>query len=493
VGSSTGEQRTVDERNTALADRIGSGCFRLGVLALWAYAFSVLPFARLFSLVDAGAPNLTVAFGIGCVAIIAFPYVARVRRLSPTRLLELGIASIAIVISLLAADLAIAVRDNGTRAKAERFTAQEARDTDHTLWHGELYPRMYTPAGQSFSLYKPNVRLTGDTYGQPYVSAMLASKTLVESVLEPRRLSYFIGPEGLRELDSLAGSRIFALGDSFVFGFATDEGKVWPDLLAASLGEPVFNLGVSATGPRRQLELLKYMMRTHPDTMHVRQLLWMIFEGNDLEDSYSTAPLAERPTSRTGPFDGTVIETVLELPAQVRNQSVIGKVLRGELTLAASRRRYGQYQIDGVDLPLPVFHSQRFGYRLFVGPDTTAATQPREYVLNHPNRPRLDQTFHEMRSLSQKSGFAVTVIIAPSDARLYGAAYDGFPALSAEPYFIDYVARLAGDMGFAVVNLLPLLRPFADNELLYYRDDHHWNVRGNAIAAQLIAKALAGH
>jgi hypothetical protein len=98
-----------------------------------------------------------------------------------------------------------------------------------------------------------------------------------------------------------------------------------------------------------------------------------------------------------------------------------------------------------------------------------------------------------MNELSKKFEFQVSVIIAPSDARLYGGAFDGFPTLSPQPYFIDYVVRLAGDMGFSVVNLLPLLQPFAEQELLYYRDDHHWNVRGNRIAAQLIAATLTRH
>jgi hypothetical protein len=204
--------------------------------------------------------------------------------------------------------------------------------------------------------------------------------------------------------------------------------------------------------------------------------------------------LERAPTLRTPRlFDGTIIEPLLAIPERIRRESIVGKFVRGELMLSADLRRYGQYQVDGVDIPLPLFHSPKFGYRLFVVPDTTAVTRPREYVLNHPNRPRLDQVFREMNELSKKFEFQVSVIIAPSDARLYGGAFDGFPTLSPQPYFIDYVVRLAGDMGFSVVNLLPLLQPFAEQELLYYRDDHHWNVRGNRIAAQLIAATLTRH
>ena len=91
-----------------------------------------------------------------------------------------------------------------------------------------------------------------------------------------------------------------------------------------------------------------------------------------------------------------------------------------------------------------------------------------------------------MRALSQHFGFEVTVIVAPSDARLHGADFDEFPKLSDKPYFVDYVIDLAGRQGFKTVNLLTLLQPFARRELLYWRDDHHWNERGNAVVADLL-------
>lgn len=477
-------------RAQALGDRIGPACFRLGVTVLWAYLCSLLPFGRVFS-TGATVGSLAI-FIAGCLLILSAPRLRIVRRwLSTSRMLELGMASFALIVVALAGDLLFTIRDNWVRSRSERLIASDARLGDRTLWHGELYPRTYRPTGESFALYKPNVRLTGETYGERYVSAMLRSRTLVESVLEGRRLSYFIGPDGLRELEPLAKSRVFALGDSFVFGFATDEGKIWPDLLGASLGEPVYNLGVSATGPKSQLDLLKYMLRTHRDSMHVGHLLWMIFEGNDLENSYGeTSAVQSSAADRRTLFQGTVIEPFLSLPAHVRSSSMLGRLVRGELTLSARAARHGQYQIDGVDLPIPLFHSRQFGYRLFVPADMDAATKPREYVVNHPHRPLLDSTFREMRDISQSLAFKVTVIIAPSDARLYGPAFEGFPTLSAEPHFINHVAAVATEMGFSVVNLLPLLRPLAKDELFYYRDDHHWNERGNAVVADLIAKAI---
>ncbi len=491
MNSATDAAPSSAARVRALGDRIGPACFRLGLTALWAYLCALVPFGRVFTPRVAGAAGTAIFIG-GCLLIVLAPRLPIIRRwIPPMRMLELGIASLALILTVLAGDVLFGMRDNWARSRSDRPIASDDRLRDSTIWHGELYPRMYRPPGEGFLLYKPNVRLTGETYGERYVAAMRRSPTLVESVLERRRLSYFIGPDGLRELEALAESRVFALGDSFAFGFATDEGKIWTDLLGVSLREPVYNMGVSATGPKPQLDLLKYMLKTHRDSMHVRHLLWMIFEGNDLENSYGDGSDAESLPERPTLFAGTIIEPFLSLPARVRGSSMVGRLVRGELTLAARAGRHGQYQIDGVDLPIPLFHSTQFGYRLFVPADMEAATRPRDYVLNHPHRRLLDATFREMRDVSRRAGFTVTVIIAPSDARLYGSAFEGFPTLSPEPHFINHVAALAAEMGFSVVNLLPLLQPAAKHELLYYRDDHHWNERGNAIVADLIAKEMA--
>jgi hypothetical protein len=36
------------------------------------------------------------------------------------------------------------------------------------------------------------------------------------------------------------------------------------------------------------------------------------------------------------------------------------------------------------------------------------------------------------------------------------------------------------------------MRPYAERELLYFRDDTHWNARGNRVAAELIARHAFG-
>ena len=45
------------------------------------------------------------------------------------------------------------------------------------------------------------------------------------------------------------------------------------------------------------------------------------------------------------------------------------------------------------------------------------AVQPMSYVLNHPNRPRLIETFGRMKALASKHGFSVTTVLVPEENR----------------------------------------------------------------------------
>jgi len=95
-----------------------------------------------------------------------------------------------------------------------------------------------------------------------------------------------------------------------------------------------------------------------------------------------------------------------------------------------------------------------------------------------------------MKSLAQRAGFRVVVIIAPSGARLHGAEFEDFPTLSERSYFNILISRLAGQYGFEIVNLEESLRPYATKELLHFRDDDHWNERGHMAVADILSGFL---
>ena len=172
---------------------------------------------------------------------------------------------------------------------------------------------------------------------------------------------------------------------------------------------------------------------------------------------------------------------------------MINRLGTGEFTM--SKRpgitdSWNPYEVDGVRLQYALYCSDRYGCRLFWPGGVERASKPQSYVEKHPNRPLLDQTFKEMATLSENHGFEVTVVIAPSAPRLYAPYFADVPKISDEPYFINYVAEISRELGFDVINLLPLMQPFAAKELLYWRDDPHWNGRGNEVVAEIIASHI---
>jgi hypothetical protein len=191
---------------------------------------------------------------------------------------------------------------------------------------------------------------------------------------------------------------------------------------------------------------------------------------------------------------GTIleIETLKALVLRVRTQSIVHRLRIGELHLTFSgARRKGRspYEIEGVKLVSPLFHSPQLGFILLHSDQLSRAAQPRGYVQDHPNRPRLDKVFARMARLSDSLRFSVTVLIMPSSARVYAPYFPLTPAPSAEPYFVNYVEGLGRTNGFDVVNFLNVFHCYAKKELLYFRDDDHPNERGH----EVIASTLADH
>jgi hypothetical protein len=389
-----------------------------------------------------------------------------------------AVAALATVLSLGAADLAYHWYETRTGA---RRPADFSADLDTRLLAHAA--ERYYPTATNLQWYKPNRAAAGFRYGDLYWPAMLDCPSLA-TVPERRWVTYLIDRHGFRETTPRAGATIVVLGDSFAVG-PTRQDLLWPKVLERRLGTPVYNLGVSGTGPSQQFLLLEHVLERLPEPPPIQHLLWMIFEGNDLEDGPGprrTHALPERPQGLGMldllPWGGRW------LMAEIRERSLLHRVAAGELSLGlpgAGRGAPCEKRFPGLH------HSSRFSYKVFEVNYTKRVQQPRRYVDDHPNRLPLEQALRDMKGLADRFDFAVTVVIAPSDARLHGPHFETFPILSRAPHLIDHVARHARGLGFGVLDLYPLMRAPAERELLYYRDDTHWNERGNAVVADLVA------
>jgi hypothetical protein len=317
----------------------------------------------------------------------------------------------------------------------------------------------------------------------------MKSQTLAKSVFELHPVSISIDESGFRETTPLAAAKIFALGDSFTLGWGVKQNETWVEQLEKAMRRPIYNLGVSGLSPKQELLLLEYMLKQGKEAPQISHLLWMIYEGNDLEDHYEPMRVAEKHAIRDY-LAGTVLEHLLMIPLMARDEAIITKLLNGQVrlkSLAGSSTALHD-EVDGVTLPHPLFRSSIHGNRLFHSLYLRRASETRSYVMDHPNRAALEQVFKDMASLAKRYHFDVTVVIAPTDSRLYASHFEDFPSISEQPYFINLVADMSHKMGFQTINLLPLLQSYARAELLYFRDDDHWNVRGNQVVAEILAR-----
>lgn len=387
------------------------------------------------------------------------------------RLPHVAVAGFSVAVTLLAAD-------NGYRLWERWSGARHPGDlsADFDTRRLGLAVRRYYPTEKNFELYRPNVSVDGHRYGDLYSRRLLESAMVAGAVLTRHDVTFSIDRHGFRETTSRESARLFALGDSFTFGGLVRQEATWVKRLERLLGAPTYNLGVSAASPYQELLLLEHLL-AGDEKPRIEHLLWMIFEGNDLEGSYETLRPATGRHSAAGSTRVSLAGwAASRLRGEVRERSLLHRALASGLDVAHQ--------------PPAVYYSARHGWKVFHPEYVERAALTRSYVETHPNRPHLERTFRSMKGLSERIGFRVTVLIAPTDARLYGPYFERFPPLSSAPHVIDEVEQIARSVGFSVVNLLPLLEPYAARELLYARDDTHWNERGHEVVASVIAEAL---
>ncbi len=95
-----------------------------------------------------------------------------------------------------------------------------------------------------------------------------------------------------------------------------------------------------------------------------------------------------------------------------------------------------------------------------------------------------------MAELARVHGFRVTVAVAPCAVRLYAPYVDTLRPELEGPHLIDQLLAASRRHGFITIDLLQELRPYADRELLHFRDDDHWNERGHEVVAEIVARRL---
>ncbi len=101
---------------------------------------------------------------------------------------------------------------------------------------------------------------------------------------------------------------------------------------------------------------------------------------------------------------------------------------------------------------------------------------------------RLDKNIDEIAVYASQSELPVTVLIAPSAGTIYPELLPSFAPQESEIQKLSEIgSRLSAVCAF--VDPIPVLTAHK-NEYLYYRNDHHWTIRGAYYAYTELAKSL---
>ena len=269
---------------------------------------------------------------------------------------------------------------------------------------------------------------------------------------------------GFRNQSDLKSADMVVIGDSFVEGLTVPDSQLTTSLLARLQGDVVANLGQSAYGPQQELVVLKrYGLPLQP-----RTVVWMFFEGNDLEDVVAYRKATSNPDGFWKSF---------YLRSFSRNAAKGVKRIFFPPTKPSGAKRAAAFQAsDGKTLTL---------YFVYLSPPLSD-----QHLSSIDETTRTIATAHR---LSAAQGARLIFVFVPTKFRVFRDCCQ-FPQQSeCRNWTVNdlperlrkAVVSISPDIGF--LDLTPRLAEDAKRGALpYYPDDDHWSPEGHKVAAEAI-------
>jgi hypothetical protein len=316
--------------------------------------------------------------------------------------------------------------------------------------------------------YKRDVFFAGSIIGDLALMAG-SSETAV-----PRRVVFETDCHGFRnrELPDDTPVDVIVLGDSFAAGASGTQDDMFSNRLAEDLGIPVLNLAVGGSGPWHQYMTLTLEMPRISTTPGTR-VVWVLFEGNDLNDGYGTNDQPQTSTFR------------VQFYAWRRN------LITHSPILSLARRNHTARS-------LVVSARTRSGdaRALFFKPYVLRAQRSKEDVIHHANAQRLKSLLHDAQRFCSARDLELSVVTVPSKASLLGPEYGLWGSLSdsrpGPPAFSLVVGSWCQELGIPWFDLWSALFDAvpghgSDPIGVFWPDDTHWSPTGQEVSAAAIA------
>jgi hypothetical protein len=292
---------------------------------------------------------------------------------------------------------------------------------------------------------------------------------------------------------------VVVLGDSFAQGVLVDFEESFPQRLAASRGLRVLNLAIAGYDAWQ----FPRVLRTYGLSARPRVIITTLFGSNDWNARF---PLYERflAAHPEGDYLGFLDDQLarsraptgglLQLPERLWDASYLVGAVRGALdpaqTGGATETDYDVVTLGGK----PVRVRLRDVLRLWRG------MQPEALMAAHRlGIEQLERSLAELRGMAHELGARLVVLYVPGMDEIYLPLLDAADPIwggTAKASVLDKLARVrAVTFERAGSDLLdptgPLQEAARRGEQLYWVHDPHWNRRGDAAVAAIVARHLA--
>lgn len=322
-------------------------------------------------------------------------------------------------------------------------------------------PNIHDP--ELLAIHRPHAHQTGSALG----GDIATSYQIPRSDMTSFQWDVIYDRNGFRNPADLESADIVLIGDSFVEGLTVTYAELVTTQLARLQGTVVANLGQSTYGPLQELIVLKrYALPLHP-----RTVVWMFFEGNDLQDVIGYHRAHEHPPDFLHAFWARSF---------TRSACLAVKAFSTPSANPPGAKRAGLCQApDGKATTYFGYRSKPLSREELGALDETARTLATAYQLCAAQGIRLifvfvPTKFRVLHSLCQFAEGSECRNWVPNDMpeRLQSA-----------------LQSLAPMVGY--LDLTPSLVQAAKTEAFpYYRDDEHWTPEGHKIAAAAIRDYL---
>ena len=353
-----------------------------------------------------------------------------------------------------------------------------------TFASGTLYYRGHTEFLRKDSLYPALPRYVRDAYSKRTTFGDLAAISGNPSDKEERLEIFQSDRRGFRNTPTPTSQPydVIVVGDSFGMGLGVSQDEHWAALLQKK-GFSVYNLSMPATcaahgAARLTLEISEL------DLAPGATIVVPVYTGNDLEECTTSvdAILAQGPQSRIHAL-GTTIEDYRS---------------RSPLRQLGMRLVYRFFFADPVIERRPLSNNSSV---LFYKPHIAAAGISRAEVESTPNFTHMAEALVRFKTLAHDHNANLAVVVIPPKEQVYKPLLLGqsnWASTDTTSGFAEAVLSLCHTEAISCLDLTPVLAAeakttFPRGELVWWRDDSHWNQLGHLIATRSIAERFLSH